>query len=347
MLKISKHNTPLVTICIPTRNSEATIRKTLQSIICQTYKNIKIKIVDNASTDGTLDIVNSFRDKKIKIYKFSTYVKTAEQNFNRCTNLSEGKYTTIYHSDDLYNKNIIYKQVCFLEKNKATGAVFTEGNLIDCDYKKIEDIKVPIKKNNDNFNYSYYELLQFLVKDYNFLLCPTAMVRSHIYKKEFKKFNHELYGNSADLDMWLRIAKKYHVGIIKQNLISYRISKQQETVKTRNLNILPSFFKVIDSHLSKETKKKMNNEFAIDYYDLKIYIYLSLIIALKYHNNNKYLSKVTRKFYSYCKKRNKFYLSKKFLYTKIIISGLYLVKKFPFLEVIFIRYLHFKFYKTF
>jgi len=48
----------LVSICIPTYNAEKTIEKTLQSILNQTYRNLEIIIVDNASTDSTLRTLN-------------------------------------------------------------------------------------------------------------------------------------------------------------------------------------------------------------------------------------------------------------------------------------------------
>lgn len=58
---------PLVCICIPTYNAEATIRETLASILGQTYSNLVIHISDNASTDGTLMVVESMRDSRVRM----------------------------------------------------------------------------------------------------------------------------------------------------------------------------------------------------------------------------------------------------------------------------------------
>ena len=60
-----KKNLPLVHINIPTFNNEKTIRQTLYSILNQTYKNIKIRVIDNGSTDKTLFIIKKLRSKKI------------------------------------------------------------------------------------------------------------------------------------------------------------------------------------------------------------------------------------------------------------------------------------------
>ena len=155
--------TPLVTICIPTYNVENTLKSTLNRIINQSYKNIIIKIVDNCSSDKTIQIAASFKDRRIKIFRYKKKV-VAEENFNRCIKLSDGKYTAIYHADDIYDEEIVSKQVCFLEKNMKAGAVFSEGRLIDTDNRIISNMNNPIKIKNDNFNYSFDEILNEIVK---------------------------------------------------------------------------------------------------------------------------------------------------------------------------------------
>ena len=50
-------NTPHVCVCLPTYNSSETVSETIESILAQTYKNFLLKVVDNASTDSTVDII--------------------------------------------------------------------------------------------------------------------------------------------------------------------------------------------------------------------------------------------------------------------------------------------------
>jgi len=92
-------NQPLVSICIPTYNAKKTVVQTVQSILNQTYKNLEIIIVDNASTDNTLDLLQKFKDPRIKIYKNIKNIG-AEKNFSRCIELAKGKYIAIFHADD-------------------------------------------------------------------------------------------------------------------------------------------------------------------------------------------------------------------------------------------------------
>jgi glycosyltransferase involved in cell wall biosynthesis len=340
-----KYNNPPVTICIPTHNSEITIYKSLKSILCQTYKNIKIKILDNASTDKTIKIIKSFRDKRIKIYKFKKKV-SAEENFNRCIRVADGKYTAIYHSDDLYNKDIVSMQVCFLEKNKNTGVVFTEGDLVNSNFEKISSIKYPLIKKNDNFNYEKNIIFKLLAKNYNFFLCPTAMVRTNIYKSEIKNFQHKLYRNSSDLDCWLRILKNSYIGVIKKNLISYRVSKSQQTFITRDYLQLPPFFKVMDFHLKNFKLFKNNSKYINDYSILKKYIKLFLVIGYLKTNNLTYSDKFSHEIKSYYDVKEMLYLSKKKIIIYIVLKVLKITRNLKILNKFVINFLYYKFYKV-
>ena len=337
-----KSRIPLVTICIPTYNSSETIKKTLKSLLNQTYKNLNIIIVDNASKDNTIKIVNSFKNKKIKIYKFKNFLP-AEENWNRCIKFAKGKYTAIYHSDDIYNKNIVSKQVCFLEKNLDCGAVFTEGALVDINNNLIQKIKAPINKSNDNFNYNNLEVFKILSKDFNFLICPSAMVRTTIYQKDIRKFNYKFFGSSADLDAWLRILKKNEIGIIKQNLISYTISHNQQTTLTRQFSKLPIFFKVMDFYQKKNFSKIEN--IRENLLVLKSYIILFLIIGSMQNGLQKNINRLKKQFIKNFKKSKKYYLSyKKFIIYMIVIL-LILTKSSNFMRKKLVKFLYFKFYK--
>ena len=128
---------PLVCICIPTYNAEKTIRETLVSVVNQRYSNLIILVVDNASTDGTLAVVETFSDPRISIHRNEVNVG-GEGNFNRCIQLARGKYTAIYHADDVYEPQMVERQVAFLEANPDAGVVFTAASLIDDNGKIID-----------------------------------------------------------------------------------------------------------------------------------------------------------------------------------------------------------------
>ena len=241
-------NKPLVCICIPTYNVANTICATLKSIINQTYPNIVVKIVDNASTDATLDLVRTFLSDKLELIEHDINIG-GEGNFNRCIELCCGDYTAIFHADDVYEPDIIEKQVAFLQNNIGAGAVLTEATLINEDSLVIGSVKVPKLMKSKSNVYSFLELFKAILVHSNFLICPSALVRTNVYKKIIKLWSEKDFGSSADLDVWFRIALHSGVGILPLPLINYRISSHQWSAKVKRTIHRADFFKVMDFYL--------------------------------------------------------------------------------------------------
>lgn len=244
-----------VTICIPTYNSGKTIGETLSSLLTQTFKDFEIIVVDNCSTDNTVEIVKSFDDRRISVICNEQNIG-AEANFEKCFYLSHGKYTAIFHADDVYHPEIVESEVRFLEQNLTAGAVFTRSTLIDESGKSLGlDSMPPSFCDSEGWSrtYTFKEIFKSILRDLNFLVCPSAMVRTNIYKDHVKRWNGELFGTSADLGVWLRILEKYPIGILPEPLIHYRISSSQGGAIYRYLNTgRADFFKVIDYYLTQD-----------------------------------------------------------------------------------------------
>ena len=106
----------LVSVCMCTCNSSLYIRDTLKSVLDQTYTNMEILILDNWSLDNTCDIINSFNDMRITLYKMSKNVG-AYVWLNYLLDRANWKYVAIQDHDDIRLKTKIEKQVYFLNKN--------------------------------------------------------------------------------------------------------------------------------------------------------------------------------------------------------------------------------------
>jgi glycosyltransferase involved in cell wall biosynthesis len=258
---------PLVSICIPAYNAEKTIVSTLRSIITQTYQNLEIIIVDNASTDNTLDLVGEFTDPRMLIYKNSVNIG-AERNFSRCIELAIGDYIALFHADDIYMPEMVERQVRAFQANPSIGAVFTTATYINEYNERIGESIFPDNlkgKNICNFEDIFIPLLRYN----NFLMCPSAMVKSKLYK-ELSPFNYEKFGTSADLDMWLRILEKYPIAILEEKLLNYRISKTQGSyVLMYLLTEKSDFLKTIDYYLSVKSRELDIPGEILDSYEIK------------------------------------------------------------------------------
>ena len=106
-----------VSIIIPVYNVSGYIKECLDSVINQTYKNLEIIIINDNSTDNTMDIVNSYKDKRIKVINL---VKNSGVSIarNKGVEISTGDYVCFLDSDDCWNLEKIEKQVNFI-KNKT------------------------------------------------------------------------------------------------------------------------------------------------------------------------------------------------------------------------------------
>lgn len=259
---------PLVCICIPTYNTATTIRETLQSVLAQTYSNFVIHVSDNASTDETLKLVESFSDPRITIHRNDVNAG-GEGNFNRCIELAEGKYTAIFHADDLYEPDMVAKQVSFLESHPGAGAVFTEASLIDETGQKFGEIRIPKDIPSESGQYDFAAMFKAVLRHSNFFICPSVMVRTQVYQREIKCWRGEMFKSSADLDLWLRILQNHPIGYLAERLMRYRISDNQFSSRVRMGTERADFFLVIDHYLAQESVRAL-----LDAADLNNYMWL-------------------------------------------------------------------------
>ncbi|CAN5613071.1 N/A [soil metagenome] len=222
-----------VTICVPTYNSESTLRETLESLLNQTYRNLSIKIFDNASTDKTLEIARSYatQDARVQVFTNSTNVG-AEGNFNRCLAAAEGDFTAIFHADDVYENSMVEQQVRFLIEHPECSAVATQASIIDGRGHNHGKRFVPSElRAGAEFSLSFDRLLQLTLEYGNFVTCPAVMARSSVYRDQIESWNGSAYGSSADLDVWLRLAQIGDFGFLTTPLMRYRVSEASFTVR--------------------------------------------------------------------------------------------------------------------
>jgi len=264
---------PSVCICIPTFNSSGTLSETLTSILGQTYRDISVIVVDNASVDSTVEIAESFaaRDPRLMVSRHSENIG-AEGNFTRCISLASGEYTAIYHADDLYAPEMVQEEVSFLEKNPGVGAVFTGARSIDADGKPGRVYSLPGGLAGTGPVYGFGAIFKTILKYGNFLFCPSAMVRTRIYRDHIKIWDAARYKTSADLDVWLRILQCSDIGIISTPLLSYRgaaetsFSYNAARAKTSTHDI----FLVLDHYASGAARSLMGSAEQKDYALLRL-----------------------------------------------------------------------------
>lgn len=130
--------TPLISIGLPVYNGEKYIRRTIESVLAQTYHNIELIICDNASTDSTLEIVESYaqKDKRIQIYRQETNLG-AIPNYRLALELASGKYFKWIAADDVITADFLENCLGILEDRPEIIFVYSKAAFIDDEDKII------------------------------------------------------------------------------------------------------------------------------------------------------------------------------------------------------------------
>lgn len=247
-------NQPLVCVCIPCYNAEATIVETLESIQKQTYHDFEIHIFDNASTDNTIKLIHQL-DENIQIHQ-AKETTTGEENFTRCLNFGGGKYTAIYHADDLYGPEMLGKQVAFLEVNRGAGGVLTFANIINENSQKVRAVYAPSCLSMKTGEWGAFELIDLVkavLKENNFFFCPSAMIRTKVCTEVLKEWRGNMFGPGADLDVWFRISEAGSLGLINEPLLQYRVTTSHFSHGYNKQNTKRAdLFAILDHWMNKE-----------------------------------------------------------------------------------------------
>lgn len=196
----------LVTIGIPMYNAERFLRKTLASVLNQTYSNFELIITDDGSTDASVNIVKSFDDPRIQL------IADGENHgisfrLNQQINLAKGKYFVRMDADDIMFPQRLEKQISYLENNPDVDVVGSSAVIIDDDNKVIG-------YRNSMLPPTYEGALKIIT-----FIHPTIAGKIEWFKKY--GYNENLNG-AEDFDLWLRSRNQSNFRTINEPLIYYR-----------------------------------------------------------------------------------------------------------------------------
>lgn len=120
---------PLVSVCIPTRNGEQWLERTLRSVLDQTHPNLRIVVSDDASTDGTLSLVERLRDDRFTVLTHDVPLGAAG-NWNAACAEAEGDYVKLVCQDDILLPTCIEHQVGALEARPECSFCWSPRDVI-------------------------------------------------------------------------------------------------------------------------------------------------------------------------------------------------------------------------
>src|ERR1700744_6185225 len=111
---------PKISIVIPVYNGERFIGKAILSILNQTFKDIEVIIVDDGSFDGTVSVINSIKDVRIRLIQNNINMGNAKAR-NIGNEAARGKYIAVLDADDVALPERLQIQYNYLEQNTKVG----------------------------------------------------------------------------------------------------------------------------------------------------------------------------------------------------------------------------------
>ncbi len=188
-------NRNLVTIIIPTYNSEKFIEKTLSSVIQQSYPNFEVCIVDDASTDSTVNKIKKIMQEDSRInLTVNDKNSGAAITRNLALKQAKGRYVAFLDADDIWKPKKLEKQLKFMEENNYYFS-FTAYQLIDEDGKKLNKY-VDV---NSKREVGYHDMLAKKAT----IGCSTVIID----QTKIGKLQMPLIRTGQDYALWLKILR--------------------------------------------------------------------------------------------------------------------------------------------
>jgi len=257
-------NNPLISVIMNCHNGEKFLKKSIQSVLRQSYFNWELIFWDNCSSDNSASIIKSFSDDRIRYFKSKRFSNLYDAR-NQAIKKSKGEFICFLDTDDWWVKEKLKIQTNFIKKNKNKNIKFVFSNLY------IYDSLKKTSKKYFNYKISSGKITQQLLNDYKLGILTVMMKKQLFRNKSFnKKFN--IIG---DFDFFIKLSIDESFYCIQKPLAYYRIHKKNYTKK------FSVYTKELKKWLDKNSKKLIKKKFSLKkiytyYYKLKLKDFLHL-----------------------------------------------------------------------
>ncbi len=211
-------NLPLVTICMSSFNYSKYIQEALNSLLTQTYPFIELIIIDDYSADNSVSIINEWIKSNNINCKFINHKANLgiTKTSNEMVKLANGKYITLFASDDIMLPLRIERQVAILEEaGEDYGMCYAVAETMDEDRNRTGFY---------NKGQPAYEgdVLEKFIYGWLGFVTPTGMIRTSVYKTIGFYDERILF---EDYNFWVRLFARYKAKYCEYPCIVYRIKK--------------------------------------------------------------------------------------------------------------------------
>lgn len=208
---------PTVSVIVPAYNASRFLGDALESVLCQTWKDWEVCLVDDGSTDSTRAVVQSFMPRFGSRLR---YLYQPNRGLSRARNVamlnSTGEIFALLDADDVWQPHHLQQGVASLSANPGLGLIHAAVARIDVDGRIIEYPPRP------HARYLSGRIVRYIYTRRAHILCPTVMFRRRCM--DVVGMFDESMRSTEDRDLWFRIAEHFEIGYLPEIHAYYRIS---------------------------------------------------------------------------------------------------------------------------
>jgi glycosyltransferase involved in cell wall biosynthesis len=265
---------PLVTIITPAYNRAGFLEETILSVLNQNYPNLEYIVLDDGSTDDTVNRVKQFDNKLIfKSHRNIGEVATVNKGFS----MAHGEIIGVVNSDDPLLPGAINQFVKFLQENPEIVVAYSDWIVIDGKGRKIKNVVTK------DYDYKY------MLKTHNCPLGGSAFFRKELLTK--LKGRDASFKYVSDYDFWLRAGLIGEFARIPKFLVTSRVHAGQATFEHRSLGMALEHIRVLNKIFA-------SPNFPPEYKKIKPEAYRNASEAVRISRGDSYASKIMSFFIS-------------------------------------------------
>ena len=214
---------PLVSICIPCYNMARYVGVAIESALQQTWSNLEVVVVDNASTDASWAVIQDWaaRDRRVRALHYDELVRMPA-NWNRSLGAARGEYVNLLSADDALAPGFVEHCLSLFTQQPDIGYVFTERRLLDADgnlrdeppFYQTSAVIPGLEEGRLNLIGSHTAPSQVLIRR----ACLDTV-----------GFYDERFDWAFDMHMLLKLNLRYDVGYVQDALCHYRIHPEMSS----------------------------------------------------------------------------------------------------------------------
>lgn len=211
---------PLVTVVCLSHNHRPFIQEAIGSVLAQTYRNIQIILIDDASTDGSVHELEQIaqRNPEVELISLSQNVGNCKA-FNIAFEKAKGDYIIDFATDDVMMPDRIQQQIDFFKTlDDSYGVVFTDAVYIDEDGNFLYDHNDNLRRRKMITTVPQGNVYPVVIARY-FISSPSMMVRKCVLD-EMGGYDEQLA--YEDFDLWIRSSRNYKYAYLGQALTKVR-----------------------------------------------------------------------------------------------------------------------------